>query len=488
MSTYVSTTPPPPLPRASRQWTRPAFTAPNVAKTITAALIVALAVVPLPDQVSADARTTLVVFAGAVWFWVFSHVSDTFVALGAASIIVVLGIIDVEDLFAPLGDDTVWLLIGAFIIASAVTSTGLAVRAAVWLSVGISSPRTLLHLLTLATVCTAFAVPATSGRAVLILPVFLALSPVLPGWYRRVLAIALPGVVLLSAVASLIGAGAHLITDQILSGAGMAGFSFSRWLVLGLPFALVTSHLAAEITYLTLSTSEQRQSALDITREGLSTTVELRPRLTSAETRALSILGVSIALWFTEDIHGIPPAMVAVLGALLITSPYLGTEDLGATVKKVPWSLLLFMTATIAISQALSQSGAADLLASGLTGTTPGWVFVVLVIAVSTAAHLVIQSRSARSAVLVPIVIAIAPSLGVSAIAIAFISTAAAGFCHTLPASAKPLAIFRGEESRPHYDTADLMRISALLAPMHLAVTALFAFLIWPFLGLPLFL
>ena len=117
--------------------------------------------------------------------------------------------------------------------------------------------------------------------------------------------------------------------------------------------------------------------------------------------------------------------------------------------------------------------------------------FVLAVIALSTAAHLVIQSRSARSAVLVPIVIAIAPTVGVSAVAAAFISTAAAGFCHTLPASAKPLAIFRGSDApgeTPHYDTADLLRMSALLAPMHLAVTAVFAFLIWPLLGLPLYL
>ena len=81
--------------------------------------------------------------------------------------------------------------------------------------------------------------------------------------------------------------------------------------------------------------------------------------------------------------------------------------------------------------------------------------------------------------------------MGVSAVAAAFISTAAAGFCHTLPASAKPLAIFRGSDApgdTPHYDTADLLRMSALLAPMHLAVTAVFAFLFWPLLGLPLYL
>lgn len=491
----VSTTPPPalhipPRPRVTLPDLRH-LTAAQVIRIITAALILGLWLAPLPEQVTPDARATLVVFAAAVWLWVFSTVSDTFVALGAASVIVLIGVIDVDDLFAPLGDQTVWLLIGAFIIASAVTSSGLAVRAAVALSVGVASPRVLVHLLTLAVVCTAFAVPATSGRAALVLPVFLALTAVVPAWLSRILALTLPSVVLFSAVASLIGAGAHLITDQILTGAGLPGFSFTRWMILGLPLALVSSHLAAEIIFRALSGREERGAELAITREALTRDIPLSARLSSGEYRAVLILGVAILLWFTEGVHGIPPAMVAVLGALLITSPYLGTEDLGATVKKVPWSLLLFMTATIAISQALTDSGAAALLTGWLPADLPGWVFVLAVIALSTAAHLVIQSRSARSAVLVPIVIAIAPAVGVSPVAAAFISTAAAGFCHTLPASAKPLAIFRGSDApgdTPHYDTVDLLRMSALLAPMHLAVTAVFAFLFWPLLGLPLYL
>ncbi|WP_342319230.1 SLC13 family permease [Corynebacterium mayonis] len=491
----VATTPPPslhvpPPPRASLPDLR-TLTITQIIRSILAALIVVLWLVPLPEQVTPDARATLVVFAAAVWLWVFSKVSDTYVALGAASVIVLIGVIDVDDLFAPLGDETVWLLIGAFIIASAVTSSGLAVRAAVALSVGVTSPRVLVHLLTLSVVCTAFAVPATSGRAALVLPVFVALTAVVPAWLSRVLALALPSVVLFSAVASLIGAGAHLITDQILTGAGMSGFSFTRWMILGLPLALVSSHVASEIIFCALSTSTQRRSELDITREALTQGAPLSARLSSSEYRAVLILGVAVVLWFTENVHGIPPAMVAVLGALLITSPYLGTEDLGSTVKKVPWSLLLFMTATIAISQALTKSGAAALLTRWLPADLSGWVFVLAVIVLSTAAHLVIQSRSARSAVLVPIVIAIAPTVGVNPVAAAFISTAAAGFCHTLPASAKPLAIFQGNDdpdSPPHYRTSDLMRMSALLAPMHFAVTAAFAFFIWPLLGLPLYL
>ena len=435
-----------------------------------------------------DARVTLVVFAVAVWMWVFSAVSDTFVALSAASVLVLLGIISADALFSPLGSETIWLLIGAFIISSAVTRSGLALRVTVRISVGISSPRILVHVLTFATVLTAFVVPATSGRAALILPVFLAFSAVLPAWLLRVLAITLPSVVLFSAVASLIGAGAHLITEQILLDQGLEGFSFTRWLLLGLPFALFSSHLAAEIILLALSDDKQRAQQLVITEKALNRGKAQEP-IGAKELRSLLVLGGVVILWFTESIHHIPPAMVAVLGALLAASPYIGTVDLAEAVRKIPWSLLLFMAATIAISQALTESGAVEILASSLLQGLNGTMFVLVVIVVSAAAHLVIQSRSARSAVLIPIVVALAPAVGVNPVAAAFISTAAAGFCHTLPASAKPLAIFRGDDTgaKQNFDPSDLARMSLLMAPMFIAVTAVFAFCIWPALGLPLF-
>jgi len=119
-------------------------------------------------------------------------------------------------------------------------------------------------------------------------------------------------------------------------------------------------------------------------------------------------------------------------------------------------------------------------------GPETQYVFVVAMVLISTAAHLVIQSRSARSAVLIPIVVASAAPMGVDPMAAAFASTAAAGFCHTLTSSAKPVAIFAGTDAEPHYQPADLLRLSAWLAPLSAAVVLLFSFAVWPVLGLPL--
>ena len=442
---------------------------------------------------SGAARTTLVVFVAAVWAWIFTDVDDTYVALGAATALVLAGVISTDELFATLGDDTVWLLLAAFVIAAGVTSSGLATRAAAWIVAGARTPRQLVHLLTAALVVTAFAVPSTSGRAALALPVFLGLARVLADRRRLVTALALifPTVILLSAVGSLLGAGAHLVTSQVVAAATGTGFDFASWLLLGLPLAVVSSHLAAELVLVLFTDREQRRGELRVLAADLevdSPTPVTGP-LTVAESRAALLLAAVVMLWCTESLHGVHPAIVALGGALVATSPRYGATSLKKALATVPWSLLLFMAATLALGTALTTSGAADRLAQGLfggLGTGSPTLFLVVVIVVSTAAHLVVQSRSARSSVLVPIVVALSPAVGVDPAAAAFASTAAAGFCHTLPSSAKPVAIFAKVDGAQTYAPRDLLRLSMFLAPLSTALVLLFSLVVWPVLGLPL--
>ncbi|CAM5736923.1 SLC13 family permease OS=Streptomyces tendae OX=1932 GN=GUR47_11750 PE=4 SV=1 [Streptomyces tendae] len=192
-----------------------------------------------------------------------------------------------------------------------------------------------------------------------------------------------------------------------------------------------------------------------------------------------------VALWCSEPLHRVSPAVVALIGAVVAASPALGTVRLKDALKTVPWSLLLFMAATMAMGVALAESGAADRLVGGLPADIGPLTFLALVVAVSTAAHLVLQSRSARSSVLVPLVVAAAVTAGVNPVAAALASTAAAGFCHTLPASAKPVALFAEIPGTPTYTPRDLLRLSAVLAPLTAALVLLFAVTVWPALGVP---
>lgn len=468
---------------------RPPWLRPKLLIHIIACALIVFAATVMPTSLTMDGRITIGVFIVSIWLWIFSPIADTYVALGAGTVLVLTQVIDTMDLFAPLGHDTTWMLIGAFIISAAVTGSGIAPRLSAWLCKDLPSPRALVHVLTLALVCTAFMVPATSGRAALVLPVFVALAAALKHqrWLVVALSLIIPCVVLLSAVASFIGAGAHLITDQILVESGYSGISFSQWMLLGLPLALASSHISAEVLLRLMSTREQRSEKLALSAAALPAPEPL----TATQTRTLGVLIIAIIAWFTEGLHQIPPALVAVLGALLITANGVSNTGINQAIKKVPWSLLLFMTATVAIAKALQSSGAAESIAQAAFGALPeGFnpvvMFVIAVIVISTVAHLAIQSRSARSAVLIPIVITLAVPLGINPVAVAFISTAAAGFCHTLPASAKPLSIYFQVEDLPHFSTKQLLQSSAILAPIHILILIIFAFGIWPHMGLPL--
>lgn len=451
-----------------------------------------------PGALSAQGALTLGIFALAIWLWIFSPVGDTYVALGAAVVLVLMGVLPEDRLFSSLGEDTIWLLLAAFVIAAGITATGLATRAAAYIVTGARTPRQLVHLTTGVLVATAFAVPSTSGRAALAIPVFVALARALSGRTPVVLALSLvfPSVILLSAVASYLGAGAHLITGQILTASGYEGFSFAGWLLYGLPLAFVSSHLCAELVLRLFTRPSDRRLPLEVGIEQLQehSPVPLTGPLTVGQSRAALLICAVVMLWCTEPLHHLHPAIVALLGSLLVASPGFGSVGLAKALKAVPWSMLLFMAATLTLGTALVGTGAAQWLARSVLGPVHGlgaaapWVFTVLVVVMSAAAHLVIQSRSARSAVLIPLVVSLAPGLGVSAVAIAFASTAAAGFCHTLTSSAKPVNLFSDIEGVETYKPADLLRLSAVLAPAMVALVLVFAFWIWPAMGMPLFL
>lgn len=447
-------------------------------------------------SLSVQGALTLTVFAVAIWLWIFSSVSDTYVALGACLVLVIMGVLPEAKLFSSLGEDTIWLLLAAFVIAAGITATGLATRAAAWIVIGARTPRQLAHLSTGVLVATAFAVPSTSGRAALAMPVFIALARVLSAQPRVVLALSLlfPSVILLSAVASYLGAGAHLITSQILTTSGYEGFSFASWLLYGLPLAFISSHLCAELVLLLFTRREDRKQPLSVGINKMQehSPVPLTGPLSVAQSRAALLVAVVVVLWCTEPLHQLHPAVVALLGSLLVASPGFGSVSLAKALKSVPWSMLIFMAATLALGTSLIDSGAAKWLATtalgpvAQLGDSAPWVFTILVVVISASAHLVIQSRSARSAVLIPLVVSLAPGVGVNAVAIALASTAAAGFCHTLTSSAKPVNLFSDIEGIKTYQPADLLRLSAVLGPLMILLVLVFSFWIWPLMGLPL--
>ncbi|WP_170990197.1 SLC13 family permease [Aquamicrobium sp. LC103] len=437
------------------------------------------------DGLSIEGRLSLSVFAGALVAWVVLELPDMPVALAGALALVVSGAVQEEAFFATLGNEIVWLLIAAFVMASVLRTTGIAERLATTVLARCGTVSGLFWSATIVIALTAFVIPSTSARAAILMPVFLGLSGAIdrPG-VTRGLALLFPSVILLSACASLTGAGAHLIAADFMKRIGGTEIGFAHWALLGTPFALVTSFLACGLILLLFLSAEDRRAALG--------TLPARPPSSSGNGAAvLAIVGAAVLLWATSALHGQNMAVVALTAAMLAASKPVSGISLKEALKGVEWNLLLFLAATLLIGEALLTSGAANHLAGLALSALDGrlapapWAVAAIAALISSLAHILITSRTARASVLIPAIGLPLAAFGTDPSTLIFIVTVGSGFCQTLMVSAKPVVLF-GSGETPTFSQADLLRLAAFLLPLFIAALVLFSLFVWPHLGLPL--
>ncbi|WJS86603.1 SLC13 family permease [Paracoccus sp. TOH] len=451
----------------------------HVVLAALAGLIVAAAC--LPGALTQPPRVALAVSALAILGWVGTRVPESLVALAAVLALVLGGVLSEAQLFAALGNELIWLLLSAFVIAAVAKEAGLTERlVAPLLRRGMRfAPFALV--LTLAIAATAFVLPSTSGRAALLLPVFAAITAVLPDpRLARPLALLFPTVILLSAGASLIGAGAHLLAAEAIRSATGLHLGYLGWAALGLPFSLAASLAGAGLILWLFVPRAALMAPLPRIETPMPDAATRR-----RQRRIGMVLALVVGLWLTADLHGIGMALVALAGALLLLTPPFTRRKPKEIFRAVDVELLLYMAATVLIAEAMTATGADRWLAGhalsalppSLAGSLPAVVALLAVVAV--AAHLAITSRSARAAVLIPAVALPLAGLGHDPALLILVAIMGTGFCQSMMASAKPVAIF-GNAEGAGFVQADLMRLALPLAPLVAALLIGFALLVWP--------
>ena len=376
-------------------------------------------------------------------------------------------------------------------IARALTEIRLAERLARTALKSARSVSGLFYALTLVISATAFVIPSTTGRAALLLPVFMTLS-VSIGDQRiaRALSIHIPAVILLSACGSLIGAGANLVAVDMIRefgrepGAARDPMSFLEWTILGLPFALSSCMLSTFVILRLFLDRDQRSMPITGVERPAPPPLHTRERL------VLALVGLTVALWLTQSLHGVEITIVTMAAAIVITAVSPSGTRLKDALKSVDWNLLLFIAGASLIGEALIDNNAAGGLLDALVSFNRNAVAHPVLVAAFVAliallGHLVITSRTARATALIPLLALPFAQFGYNGAALIFLTAIATGYCLTLTISAKSLLIY-SEAAKTVFSHGDLLRLSTILLPLHLILAIVFATLIWPLLGLPL--
>ena len=455
--------------------------APRVIALAAIALGLGWAILTQPQTLAMEGRAALLAMALAVLGWVGTRIPESLVALAAVLVLVLGGVLTETQLFAALGSELVWLLVAAFVIAAVIRDSGLTARLILpllRLRLGFGA---FAMLLTLMIVATAFVLPSTSGRAALLLPVFVALADALPdARLRRPLALIFPTAILLSAGGSLIGAGAHLLAVESIRASTGLRLGYADWAALGLPFALLASVAGTALILLVFVPRGLLRQPLALAEIAAPDAAQ-RAR----QRRIGLVLAVVMGLWLSAGLHGIGMATVALIGAMVLLTPPFTQRKTKDIFRSVDVELLLYMTATVLMAQAMTMTGADRWLAGQALDRLPAHLHgnltavVAMLAAISVAAHLFVTSRSARAAVLIPAVALPLAGLGHDAALMILIAVMGTGFCQTLMASAKPVAIFAGAEGGG-FTQSDLLRLALPLAPVVTALLILFALAVWP--------
>ncbi len=427
----------------------------------------------------------LFVFALAAILWSTTKINAAYVALAALTLAVLTGGSTQEKLFGALASDVVWLMIGAFVLGGAMRATGLAGRLTGFVVERASSVRGMLWMLTTVLIPLSFVIPSTSGRAAVAMPVFRSIADA-AGDKKivRALALLMPTVILVATITTIIGAGSHLIANDLLAQIAGERISFAQWALWGTPFGIVASYASAWVIMWLFLDRDRLERRLEIPREG-------RGPFTRAENITLVVLAVMVGLWLTETWHGLEVATVAVAGALFLTLPGLGVMSWKDGLKSVSWNLIVFVGAALALGEALIDSGAAQWIidnlfaVSGIAGARSGMLILLIVAFIALTSHVYMTSHAARAAALVPPLLYLAGSVDLNPVAVLFIGTVGMDYCLTFPVSSKAFLMFQ-EAGGETYQPADLLRLSSVLLIIHLALIVLFYYGYWQWTGLAL--
>ncbi len=460
----------------------------------------ALYFMPTPPGLTASGQSVLASFAMALIWWITEPFPTYVTSLCLMVSLVFLDGWDSGSVLGVLGMDVIWLNVLAFILSSILLKTNLAKRAALNLLVrfGHSALPTLLAFVILQ-LALAPLIPATAARAIMTLPLMLVVAAIYgssaekPTSFGKNLFLQnLLGINVFSS-GFMTGSTANLIAIAFIFSMGGTKVYYTDWMFANLPVVLVTMLLAWVIgPYLLFRLKpSDRRPLIQGGIEALASNLKAMGSMSRMEKRGALIFGLVVFLWVTDRFHmgwfgfEINPVFAAMVGVILTFMPKVGL--LSWNDADIPWHLMIFSSGAYAGGLALESSGAARFLiekvfaALNFSGKANFWVVYVVVIAVMAYSHLFFTSKTMRTIILIPFIIATAQQLGFTPLSLALPAAFTIDWVVGLPISAKPNVILF---TTGQYSVLDNAKYGIIVTTIGVIVLAIAGFTWFRLLGI----
>ncbi|HEV8539705.1 MAG TPA: DASS family sodium-coupled anion symporter [Nitrospiraceae bacterium] len=462
---------------------------------------------PLPELPPA-AHILAAILVWVVLYWIMEPIPLPVTALLGTAACVLVGLGTAKSIFASYAHPIIFLFLGSFFLAKAMTVHGVDRRFAFWmLSLPWIAARPARMLLALGTVTAVISMwISNTAAAALMLPVALGIcgalrdsGPAGQGDYRIALMLILSYAATAGGMATIIGTPPNLIGVGLIAQQADVRISFLTWMMVGFPLTilmlLICWALLRWVYPPPMPVLPNLAGYLRIQR------VVLGP-WTRGQGNACLAFGAALLFWIGPGliaaIQGpdsplsvwlethLPNELVALLAAGLLFvlpassgAPTLSWKQAAA----INWGTILLFGAGLAFGDLMIKTGLAETIGRGFVtwaGTNTVWSLTAVSIGVAVIVS-ELTSNTATASMLVPLAIAIAQSAGVSPVPPALGACLGASLGFALPVSTPPNAIVYGTGLVPIRSMVRIGLLTDLLGALLIWLTLR---LLCPLLGL----
>jgi anion transporter len=436
---------------------------------------------PPLDGLTPLGQSVLGATAAGTILWIAEAVP---LGLTAVVVTVLLGLcpgLRLPDVASGFAGEVTFFLIGAVGIGAAVEASGLAARAARFLSRSARNSPTRLYVQMIAGFpVLALLMPSAITRNAVLIPAYReALDGMGIAAQRRTGRAIMLALGILNPLASsaLLTGG----TTSIAAATLLGGFSWLGWFVLmAVPYyaLLCCGGVLVRVLVGRFEPADPKAAP---------PAAAAREPYSAAEKRTLTVLALTAVLWLTDRVHHLSPAVPALLGAALLMLPRVGVISWKAFEARLSWGLILTVGTSLSLAALMTSTGAAawlgHLLAGRLSGLAeaPALLLAGLIVAV-VVVHLAITNLAACVALLLPIAATIAAGAGLNPVVVGLATLIAvdAVILYPVQTAANLMAYETG-----YFDRGDVVKLGLGMLAATIVVVAL-VLPYWAFLGLPL--
>jgi sodium-dependent dicarboxylate transporter 2/3/5 len=338
----------------------------------------------------------------------------------------------IEKYAQTFSSSMIWLLLGGFFLAAAMTKTKLDQALFKYtLKISGTNPRHLLIGLMGTTMVASMLMSNTATTSMVIaaiLPLVASLGK--KSGISKALLLGIPLAAATGGIGTIIGTPPNAIGVGALKSAGII-VEFIDWMKFGIPVSFVLTAIGcfALIRIYIKDTSPISLAFLEDQEAKSSGESILKRKI------VVGVIVLTVGLWLTASLHGLTVASICAIPLVILTVT--GVLE-GKDIQGLPWDTLLLVAGGLSLGLALEQTGLLNHYADMLISMKLNSMVLIFVFAYLTMLVSNIMSNTAASTVMIPLGMAILPDLKLEIAMIIAISASTAMF---LPVSTPPNAI-----------------------------------------------